>query len=89
MWTRVAVRPGPRVVVGPNFRQRTLRQPTLETQIDRTADDRLSEALRIVRQAVGDWRQAAAADPEEGARRDRELGQFERLAGEVQRANRR
>jgi hypothetical protein len=42
-----------------------------------------------VRQAVGDWRQAAADDPEEGARRDRELGQFERLAGEVQRAMRR
>jgi alpha-tubulin suppressor-like RCC1 family protein len=42
----VAVRQGPRLVAGPDFRERTLRQPDLETQAHREADRELSDALR-------------------------------------------
>lgn len=77
----VAVR-YPRHVVGPDYDQTTLKQPSLELSVPRVNRE-LSDALRIVRDAVTGWRQGASGNPEESARRDQQSEQFERLANRL------
>jgi len=50
----VALRLSPQFVTGPDIRERTLRQPSLETQVHREVDHELSDAVRIRGAAVAD-----------------------------------
>jgi len=75
----VALRgPGPELSVGPDFREMTTRQPSLERVGVSAADRELSDALQVVQQGVIAWRRAGGGSPAEAARRDEQVGQFER-----------